>query len=242
MKKTACIRCRKAYECRWNDKTVGYLPGSNPTTRRARTKTFGTYSGGWISLSGAVLFYSVGIMPIYIIVINWIQELHSSINYVWARVLTMPHSHSAGFDAGMGSLDDSWTALRGLWWSAVRLCGWEHTPVSSATQRQPGSAATSRPDPMARDAVVQRRLLAEPKTPFLLQIYSSDLLVQQLQSPVWLFLIVWLFYAAVFFLLFLEGKDIIIQPHLFNCSDWSHSNWVLPFICNGNDYEIVCAV
>lgn len=39
--------------------------------------------------------------------------------------------------------------------------------------------------------------------------------------------------------LFLGGKDIIIQPHLFNCSNWSHSKWALPFICNGNDYEIV---
>lgn len=41
------------------------------------------------------------------------------------------------------------------------------------------------------------------------------------------------------FLYFLRGKDIIVQPHLFNCSNWSHSNWALPFICNGNDYEIV---
>lgn len=42
-----------------------------------------------------------------------------------------------------------------------------------------------------------------------------------------------------FFLLFLGGKDIIIQPHLFNCSNWSHFKWALPFICNGHDYEIV---
>lgn len=42
-----------------------------------------------------------------------------------------------------------------------------------------------------------------------------------------------------FFLLFREGKDIIIQPHLFNCSNWSHFKWALPFICNGHDYEIV---
>lgn len=41
------------------------------------------------------------------------------------------------------------------------------------------------------------------------------------------------------FLLFLGGKDIIIQPHLFNCSNWSQSKWALPFICNGHDWEIV---
>lgn len=40
------------------------------------------------------------------------------------------------------------------------------------------------------------------------------------------------------FSLFLGGKDIIIQPHLFNCGNWSHSNWALTFIFNGNDYEI----
>lgn len=172
-------------------------------------------------------------------IINWLQEQQSATNYVWARVLTTPHSHSAGFDAGMGSWDNSWTAVKELWWSAAMLCGWEHTPVSSATQKQPCSTGISRPDPVACDTLVQRRLSAEPKTPFLHQMYFLDLVVQQLQSPTWLFLIVWLFNAAVFFFYFLGGKDIIIQPHLFNCSNWSHSNWALPFICNGNDYEIV---
>lgn len=41
------------------------------------------------------------------------------------------------------------------------------------------------------------------------------------------------------FFFYFWGKDIIIQPHIFNCGNWSHCNWALPFICNGNDYEIV---
>lgn len=44
------------------------------------------------------------------------------------------------------------------------------------------------------------------------------------------------------FLLLLGGKDIIIQPHLFNCSNWSHSKWALPFIHNGHDSEIIFAM
>ncbi len=152
-------------------------------------------------------------MFIYV-VINWLQELQSATNYVWARVLTTPHSPSAGFDAGMGSWDKSWTAVKELWWSAAMLCGWEHTPVSSATQKQPCSPGTRRPDPMARDTLVQRRLSAEPKTPFLHQMYFLDLVVQQLQSPTWLFLIVWLFNAAVFFFYF-WGEKILSFNHTY---------------------------
>lgn len=97
---------------------------------------------------------------------------------------------------------------------------------------------------MAHDTAVQRRLSAEPRTPFLQQMYCWDLLARPTSKSDLIVLIVWLFNAAVslspsFFLLFLEGKDIIIQPHLFNCSNWRHFKWALPFICNGHDYEIV---
>lgn len=34
-------------------------------------------------------------------------------------MLTTSHSHSAGFDAGMGSWDNSWMAVKGLWTLAV---------------------------------------------------------------------------------------------------------------------------
>lgn len=58
-----------------------------------------------------------------------------------------------------------------LWRSAASLCGWEHTPVSSETRKQPYHTGIRRSDPVARDAVVQRRLSAEPRTPFLHQMY-----------------------------------------------------------------------
>lgn len=96
---------------------------------------------------------------------------------------------------------------------------------------------------MAHDTVVQWRLSAEPRTPFLCRCIVEICSQGRLQSQTWLF---WLCDYSMLpslslplFLLFLEGKDIIIQPHLFNCSNWSHIKWALPFICNGHDYEIV---
>lgn len=117
-----------------------------------------------------------------------------------------------GWDHGT-TLGRLWKGC-GLWRSAAMLCGWEHTPVSSATQKQPYGTGISRPDPVARDIVVQRRLSAEPKTPFLHQMYFEDLVVQQLQSPTWLFLIVWLFNAAVFFFYF-WGEKILSFNHTY---------------------------
>lgn len=67
---------------------------------------------------------------------------------------------------------------------------------------------------MAHGAVVQRRLSAEPRTPFLHQMYSKDLVVQRLQSLTWLFLIVWLFNAAVFFF-YLWGEKILPFNHTY---------------------------
>lgn len=175
--------------------------------------------------------------------ISWLRELAVG-NCKWcvstsARRATLTLSCFWCGDGIVGRVSGGSLKGCGLWRCAATLCGWEHTTVSSATQI---AALTVLewvgPTPWPRDTVVQRRLPAEPRTPFIHQMYFEDLVPQRLQSPTWLFLIVWLFSAAVFFPLFLRGKDIIVQPHLFNCGNWSHSNWALPFICNGNDYEI----
>lgn len=87
---------------------------------------------------------------------------------------TKPHSHSAGFDAGMGPWDNSWKALK----RPVDSGGLLQPSVGGSTYQRPQqpksntAALEYRPDPMARDAVGQWRLLAEPKTPFLHQMYS----------------------------------------------------------------------
>lgn len=54
---------------------------------------------------------------------------------------------------------------------AVDSGGLLQCSVGGNTQR-PCSTGISRPDPMAHDTVVQRRLSAEPRTPFLHQMYS----------------------------------------------------------------------
>lgn len=59
----------------------------------------------------------------------------------------------------------------GLWRSAPTLCGWEHTPVSSAAPKHHCSPGISRLEPMACDSAGQRRLSAEPRMPFLHQMY-----------------------------------------------------------------------
>lgn len=85
----------------------------------------------------------------------------------------------------------------------------------SATQQQ--HCATQEwagPDPVAQDAEVQRRLSVEPRMPFLLQMYCWDLVVQQLQSLTWLFLIAWLVDVAVFFFYFCREK-ILSSNHTY---------------------------
>lgn len=87
----------------------------------------------------------------------------------------------------------------------------------SATRQQQQHCATQEwagPDPVAQDAEVQRRLSVEPRMPFLLQMYCWDLVVQQLQSLPWLFLIAWLFDIAVFFFYF-WGEKILSSNHTY---------------------------
>lgn len=65
--------------------------------------------------------------------------------------LTTPHSRSAGFDARMGSWYSTSLGCQrkgcGLWQSAALLCGWEQTPVSSATQKQQNGSGISPTSP-----------------------------------------------------------------------------------------------
>lgn len=97
---------------------------------------------------------------------------------------------------------------------AAALRGWGHSAVSSATRQQLFSTGMSGPDPMAQDTAVRRRLSAEPRTPFLPQMYCWDLVVQQLQSLTWLFLMAWLFNVAVFFFYF-WGEKILSSNHTY---------------------------
>lgn len=118
-------------------------------------------------------------------------------------------------------------------------CGWEHTPMSSETQkaalqcwnqearpRGPRHSGPTAPVGWAQNTI---------STPDVFLRFGS---ATTSKSHLIVFDCV-IIQCCRLFLLFLGGKDIIIQPHLFNCSNWSHSNWALPFICNGNDYEIV---
>lgn len=130
--------------------------------------------------------------------------------------------------------------LGGLWTPALLCCAPLRRSVGGDAQRcprQPGSSGTtmSGPDPVAQDAAVRRRLSAEARN----AVSAADVLPRfggatTSKSD----LIVFdgtIIRRCRLFLLLLGGKDIIIQPHLFNCSNWSHSKWALPFICNGHD-------
>lgn len=77
----------------------------------------------------------------------------------------LPHTHH-------GSRDEPWTAAKGLWRSAAALWVGTRYSVRGNPKKQAHSGGIRRPDLVARDAEVQRRLAAEPGAPVLQQIYS----------------------------------------------------------------------
>lgn len=119
----------------------------------------------------------------------------------------------------------------GLQWSVTVLCGWEHAAASStagleywnkkARPHGPGHSGPKAPVGPAQNTI---------STPDVFLRFGS---ATTSKSDLIVFDCV-IIRRCRLFLLFLGGKDIIIQPHLFNCSNWSHSKWALPFICNGN--------
>lgn len=123
-------------------------------------------------------------------------------NYVWARVLPpLSWFWCRGGDHGTTLGRRRQRSVGGN----ARRC-----------PRQPGSGAVSTGMSPARPrgAAAQRRLSAEPRTPFLLQMYCWDLVVQQLQSLTWLFLMAWLFDVAVFYFYFC-GEKILSSNHTY---------------------------
>lgn len=116
------------------------------------------------------------------------------------------------------------------------LRGWEHT-------QQPGSSSTALERAGARPRGPRRRGPTAPAGWAQNAISAADIWLRfggaaTSKSDLIVFDSVIIQHCRLF-LLFLGGKDIIIQPHLFNCSNWSQSKWALPFICNGHDWEIV---
>lgn len=141
----------------------------------------------------------------------------------------------------MESWDNSWTTAKRLWTVAVcssALWVGTHTSVLSSPKASL--------QPWNKQAWTHGPRLRGPTAPVgwaQNAISTPDVFVRfgsATTSKSDLIVFDWYDYSVLpSFSLFLGGKDIIIQPHLFNCSNWSHSNWAWPFICNGNDYEIV---
>lgn len=102
---------------------------------------------------------------------------------------------TVGWDRGT-SLGWPWKGC-GLWRSALELHGWElastvfSNPIAALPQWNKIEA-----DPVAHDTAVQRRLSAEPRTPFFQQMYCWDLLARPTSKSDLIILIVWLFNAA----------------------------------------------
>lgn len=161
--------------------------------------------------------------------------VYTMLSYKWCASASYSCSHlrSAGLDAGKGSWDASWLAADS---DAVLQYS-----VGGNTLRDPEAAAALRyrGKSGARPCGPRRRGPTAPVGWAQNAISAADVLLRfggarTSKSDLIVFDNV-IIQRCRLFLLFLGGKDIIIQPHLFNCSNWSQSKWALPFICNGHD-------